>query len=89
MTLHTALAAGAAVAAIGALEQPRAVIEVVETACPPALFALAMLVVESEDDFGRRWKAAGDDWVARGEILHDVVVWILTPEATHPPAVTT
>lgn len=56
-------------------------LDVVRRCVVPAVVALAMVMVESDPEFGPRWTAAGKDWVERSHILHEVILWVLTPEA--------
>jgi hypothetical protein len=67
--------------AITAFELPsRERRESVMAALPPALFSIVMLTAQEDPEFAARWDTAGDDWLAQGHVLHDIVEWLLTPE---------
>jgi hypothetical protein len=53
----------------------------VEASLPPAVVSLALLMVETDAEYSPRWIAAGTDWMARGALLHEVILYLLTPEA--------
>jgi hypothetical protein len=53
----------------------------VEASLPPAVVGLALLMVETDAEYSPRWVAAGTDWTARGQLLHEVILYLLTPEA--------
>src|SRR3972149_3217135 len=52
----------------------------VRACVPPKVLALAILVAEADVEFADRWAAAGTDWVARGALLHEALVFLLTPD---------
>lgn len=53
---------------------------IVERHASPAILAAALLMTEEDPEFAARWTAAGTDWAARGQVLHDAVMYLLTPE---------
>ena len=46
---------------------------------PLAALALALGMAEDDPQWSTRW-AAASGWVDRGEIIHEALLWILTPE---------
>jgi hypothetical protein len=70
----------AGVMAAGWLELDPEDLAVVERCVSDAAIMLALLMVEADPSFGPRWTAAGYDVVARGTILHEALLWTLTPE---------
>ena len=59
---------------------------IVERCLPPAAVALALTMAEGDPQWGPRWAAAGTDWVERGQILHEAILFILRPEEQAVPA---
>lgn len=75
------VAVGAAAAMELEVRDP-AELAVVEAAVTPAVLAYAIAMVEVDAGLGPRWAAAGSDWVQRGQLLHEAVLFLLRPEAT-------
>jgi hypothetical protein len=82
-----ALAAAGAQAAMMLEVRDPAELATVERCVPPAVIGLALLMVEADPVFAPRWASAGTDWVARGEILHEALIFLLTPEPAQPAPV--
>lgn len=57
---------------------------IVERCVPATAVALALLMVEVDEEFAPRWLAAGSDWMARGEVLRDALLYILRPVPAVP-----
>jgi hypothetical protein len=75
------LAAAATHLVLAAFELPsRDQRESVMAAIPPPLFSIVMLMTQEDPEFSGRWDTAGDDWLAQGQVLYDIVDWLLTPE---------
>jgi hypothetical protein len=75
-----ALSAAGATAAMSLEIKNPLLLRYVEASLPPAVVALALVMVESDPEYAPRWTAAGTDWMARGQLLHDVILFLLTPE---------
>ena len=79
-TLRERVLIEAAVMAASFLELGPADLAVVDRCVPDAVVALALVTVEHDAAFGPRWRDAGDDWVERGTVLRDALIWVLTPD---------
>lgn len=80
LTYAEALAdAGAQAAMMLEVDDP-AELATIQRCIPPAMLGMAILMVEADSLFAVRWAAAGADWMVRGEILHEALLYLLTPE---------
>lgn len=70
---------GAAVAMSLEVKDPGE-LEIVERCLGPAVVALALLLVEADAELRRDWTAAGRDWVERGRVLREALLFVLRPE---------
>jgi hypothetical protein len=70
----------AGVLAAGWLELEPRELAIVRDSLSDAVFALALAMLEADPDFAPRWHAAGEDWVKRGAVLREAVLWVVTPE---------
>jgi hypothetical protein len=78
--LNDMLAAAGAITT-GHLEvQDPAYLAIVRACVSPLVLALAVLVAEADVEFSERWAAAGTDWMTRGALLHEALLFLLTPE---------
>jgi hypothetical protein len=77
-----ALASAGATAAMHLEIKNPLLLRYVEASLPPAVVSLALLMVETDAEYSRRWIAAGTDWMVRGQLLHEVILYLLTPAAT-------
>lgn len=76
----------AAVEAVSGMELGPVDLAVVDRALNPAVVALAILMCEVDTvSFAERWHRAGDDWVERGVVLRDAILYVLTPEGARAP----
>ena len=55
---------------------------IVERCVPAAALGLAVFMAEHEREFRSRWGAAENDPMARGQLLHEALFFILRPETT-------
>lgn len=78
--LRDGLAAVGALGAMGLEIQDPADLATVRRCVLPSVIALALLMVEADAEFAPRWAAAGTDWLARGDLLHEALLFLLTPE---------
>jgi hypothetical protein len=76
-----ALASAGAMAAMSLEIRDPLLLTYVEASLPPAVVGLALLMVETDAEYSPRWTAAGSDWMARGQLLHEAILYLLTPEA--------
>lgn len=72
-------AAGAIAITFLEIEDP-AELAIVQRCVPAAMVAMAVLMVEQDPAFKARWAAAGTDWLTRGELLHESLMFLLTPK---------
>ena len=74
--------AGAIAATMLEIRDPAQLAIVTMHASAPAI-ALAIVTVQSDPQWAQRWAeaTAAGDWNAQGAILHEAIVWLLTPEA--------
>lgn len=84
--IDIAMAAAGAQAVMELELRNPAELALVERCLPPAVVSMSLLMVETDPVFAPRWTAAGEDWVTRGEVLRDALIYLLTPEpaATAP-----
>lgn len=78
--IATEAIAAAGVLALHALELGPEDLATVERCVPAPIVSAAVLLTQSDPAFAARWRAAGDDFVQQGEVLHAAIVWLLTPE---------
>lgn len=74
----------AAVEAAMDLELPPNEVAHVAALLPSPVFAMAWLLITQDPELRQRWNAAGDDWVARGGVLREAVLFVVTPAAAPP-----
>jgi hypothetical protein len=78
--LNDMLAAAGAIAAGGLEVRDPCDLATVRRCVPPAVLTLALLMAEVDVEYAERWAAAGTDWYARGALLHEALLFLLTPE---------
>ena len=76
-----ALATAGAMAAMHLEIKDPLLLRYVEASLPGAIVGLALLMVETDAEYSPRWIAAGTDWMARGQLLREVILFLLTPES--------
>jgi hypothetical protein len=59
-------------------------LEIVRRHASAVALALALLLLEFDTEFAPRWRAAGSDWMGQADVLHDALMFVLTPEAVTP-----
>jgi hypothetical protein len=79
-TVVDALADAGAIAAMALEVKDPVELAIVERHVSSAIVGLALLMVEMDPSFSDRWAAAGDSWAARGTLLHEALLFLLTPE---------
>lgn len=57
-----------------------AVLKAVGDIVSPTALGLARVVAKQDPAFASRWKVAGADWMAQAHILHEALLFVLTPD---------
>jgi hypothetical protein len=82
LTPDDALIEACVIAAMSLEVHDPAELAIVERCVPAAALGLAVFMAETDPEFRGRWGVAENDPMATGQVLHEVLLFLLRPETT-------